>query len=187
MCKLHLLRRDKGTYLCVHCTSRKTFPLQALQVPLKRSSGVLLPPWDASTVDSTCPSFSVWKDRPFWPTYECCPARWPQSIWGSVEWHAVLILWFYLLAGSFKEKKKSAKKIWSSRTWHPPVWENVGSVGPAIGTAVPTLSGSNWHTTTVIKPDEDGDRWLRLTGTYYVSGYILSTSRVQSHLIILSV
>lgn len=49
---------------------------------------------------------------------------------------ALMICWFYLLAGYLnlkKEIEKTPKNIWWSRKWHPPVWEKVGRVGQQSG------------------------------------------------------
>lgn len=40
---------------------------------------------EVSTVDSTWPQSSIWKNHPFWATYMSCPARSPPSKWRSTE------------------------------------------------------------------------------------------------------
>ena len=54
----------------------------------------------------------------------------------------LLVSWLSELKKKKKGKGKNSKEIWSSRKWHPPVSENVGSMRSAIWATVPTLSDS---------------------------------------------
>lgn len=71
------------------------------------------------------------------------------------------------------EEKKKTKEIRSSRKWHAPVSENVGSVGqqPGLKCQFYLRVINNKYN----KQEESDNRWLHLTGTYCIPGYILSS------------